>query len=316
MAQLIDLKVGFTCNNNCIHCVVSDKTHERDLSFEEITHLINGYIQQYGKIKLTLTGGEVTIRKDFIDILKFIETKKMSGDIEFVDIQTNGRKFANDEIAQAAAKTIDFFLIALHSNKSEIHDKITQVNGSFEQTTKGILNIVKYSSSKVVAVQTVINSLNYNTLPELYKYIVCDLHLNECNITFPHPIGVCQSNLVVPSYEQVQPYVNRALTFCLKNGVTPYIEALPFCVFYPGDNRNYAFEFLNKRDINVIGYGGENDGQVDYANVFNEGHAKYANCEACPYYISCDGIWKEHKSIYPNENMYQLYMIGESTDED
>ena len=76
MAQLIDLKVGFSCNNRCIHCVVSDKYSEKNLSLEEIKRLIEYYISQYGSIKLTLTGGEVTIRKDYCQLMQFVELKK------------------------------------------------------------------------------------------------------------------------------------------------------------------------------------------------------------------------------------------------
>lgn len=76
MAQLVDLKVGFTCNNNCIHCVISDKFSERDLALSEVQSIINEYIAQYGTIKLTLTGGEITIRHDFMDIMRFVQHKK------------------------------------------------------------------------------------------------------------------------------------------------------------------------------------------------------------------------------------------------
>ena len=40
MAQRVDLKVGFSCNNNCIHCVISDKFAERDLTLQEIEDIL------------------------------------------------------------------------------------------------------------------------------------------------------------------------------------------------------------------------------------------------------------------------------------
>ena len=57
----------FSCNNNCIHCVISDKFSEKDLTLQEIKKIIDNYIKKYGTIQLTLTGGEITIRKDFAD---------------------------------------------------------------------------------------------------------------------------------------------------------------------------------------------------------------------------------------------------------
>lgn len=311
MGQLVDLKVGFSCNNNCIHCVISDKTHEKDLSFDEIKMLVEGYINDYKEIQLTLTGGEISIRKDFVRIMEFIKQKKSEGKITFVDMQTNARMFSNQERALVAAETVDFFLIALHSSESETHDKITKSNGSFEQTTKAIRNVIKCAGREKIAIQTVINRLNIEHLADIYKYVNEEFSIKECNITFPHPIGKCISAEVVPSYELAQKHINDALQYCLSNKIYPYIEAIPLCVFWPGMNREYASEFLERRNIDVVGYGGEKDGQVNYAQVFDEGHLKYDTCTKCQYFKKCEGVWKEHKYIYPDENMYKLLLNGE-----
>ena len=310
MAQLIDLKVGFSCNNNCIHCVISDKTKEKDLSLDQIKELVNGYIQQYGEIQLTLTGGEVTIRKDFVQLMEFIKEKKDEGKIVFADMQTNARMLSHDDRALAAAEVMDFFLVAIHSSIPEVHDTITGAKGSFEQTKQAIFNLKKFAGSDKIATQTVINQKNIGHLPDIYRFIIDELGLTECNITFPHPIGVCLSDKIVPTYDYAQKFINESLDFCLSRNVQPYIEAIPFCVWNPGTNRQYAIDFLNRRNIDVIGYGGEKDGTVDYASLFDEGHRKYTTCQKCPFFNECEGVWKEHLLIYPNEDMYKLYLRG------
>lgn len=88
--------------------------------------------------------------------------------------------------------------------------------------------------------------MNIGHLPDVYKFIVEDLGLSECNITFPHPIGVCLSDKIVPTYEYAQFFINESLDYCLKHNIQPYIEAIPFCVWNPGMNRQYAIEFLKK----------------------------------------------------------------------
>lgn len=306
MAQLVDLKVGFSCNNNCIHCVISDKLTERDLNLQEIKDIIDGYISEYSTIQLTLTGGEITIRKDFVDIMAYVKQRKDEGKITFVDMQTNARMLYKDELARIAATTIDFFLVALHSCHMDIHDSITRSKGSFLQTTEAISNLIKYAGKEKIAIQTVINKKNYTHLKDIYRYVYETFGIKECNITFPHPIGRCMSAEVVPSYEQVKPFVNEALDYCLANDLFPYIEALPFCILDEGVNRGYLFEFLKKRDIDVVGYCGEKDGKLNYSELFDEGHRKYASCQQCPYTAQCEGVWKEHLQIYPNEDMYKL----------
>ena len=170
MAQLVDLKVGFSCNNNCIHCVVSDKFSERDLNLQEIKDIINNYISDYETIQLTLTGGEITIRNDFADIMAYVQQKKDEGKITFVDMQTNARMLYKDDLARIAAATVDFFLVALHSSHAEIHDSITRSRGSFSQTTAAISNLIKYAGKDKIAIQTVINKKNYTHLKDIYKF--------------------------------------------------------------------------------------------------------------------------------------------------
>lgn len=306
MAQLVDLKVGFSCNNNCIHCVISDKLSEKDLTLEEIKSLIDSYIDEYKAIQLTLTGGEITIRKDFNDILDYVQSKKDAGLITFVDIQTNGRMMCKKEIAERASKTIDFFLIALHANESHIHDEITRAKGSFNQTVAALENLVELGCKDRIAIQTVINKKNYKHLEETYSFVYNKFGIKEFNITFPHPIGVCCSDNVVPSYEEVQKHVNKALDYCLENEIYPYIEALPFCIWSQGKNRDYLFEFLKKRHLDVVGFCGKEDGKLNYLELFDEGHVKCDSCSKCEFNSQCEGIWKEHINIYPKEDMYKL----------
>lgn len=306
MPQLVDLKVGFSCNNFCVHCVICDKNSEKDLTFIEIKALISDYIKQYNKIQLTLTGGEVTMRKDFFEILDFIDSKKLSNEITFVDMQTNGRYFSDLDFTKRTLSTVDFFLIALHGPDSPTHDSITCSKGSFIETTNGIKNIISLGGKEKIAIQTVINKFNISKLSEIYKFINVELQIKECNITFPHPVGENVSSKIIPSYSEAQEQINLSLSYCLANNIHPYIEAIPFCIFWKGINRDYSVDFFNKRNITSVGYGGELDGHIDYNAVFNDGHTKYESCNNCNLLNTCEGIWKEHKIIYPNENLYNL----------
>lgn len=310
MSQIVDLKVGFSCNNHCIHCVVSDKINESDLTLNEIKALIDNYINTYGEIQLTLTGGEVTIREDFIELLSFIKGKKDTGRITFVDMQTNARMLSNEDKLYAALGVVDFYLVALHSDIPEVHDKITRVKGSFSQTTRAIKQIVKNAGTKKIAIQTVISRENYQRLPYVYKFSHERFGITEFNITFPHPIGICFDRNIVPSYQEVQPYVNLSLYYCVSNGIYPYVEALPPCVFEP-KLRDYVLKFLENTCMDVVGYAGEKDGEIDYGALFSSGHKKYNSCLKCKYNKICDGVWKEHVLLYPDEDMLQLMSFEE-----
>jgi len=305
MAQLIDLKVGFACNNNCIHCVVSDKKSESDLSYKAIKELIEDYIVKYSVISLTLTGGEITFRNDYGKIMRFVKEKKDKGLITFVDIQTNGRMLSNDRVLDKTIDVVDFYLIALHSSNPNIHDYITSSPGSFDETTMALSKLAKKVNVNSIAIQTVISKKNYKGLKDTYKFVHENYGIMECNITFPHPLGTAYSTEITPAYSEIKDSVNDSLRYCLNNGINPYLESLPYCIFEK-KFQSYAVERYKVRNENVVGYGGEKDGHIDYKIVFDEGYAKYDTCKNCAFDDICVGVWKEYKQLYPSDDMYHL----------
>ena len=57
--KYFDLKVGFSCNNDCIHCVITDKKDTKDLTTEEIKKVIDTIPTD---TMVGFTGGEFFIR--------------------------------------------------------------------------------------------------------------------------------------------------------------------------------------------------------------------------------------------------------------
>ncbi|WP_027360063.1 radical SAM protein [Desulforegula conservatrix] len=306
MSQLVDLKVGFTCNNNCIHCVVSDKKHESDLSFDEIKALIENYISEYSQIILTLTGGEITYREDYGKIMRFVKEKKEAGSIKFVDLQTNGRMLSNDKVLESSINVVDFYLIALHSSSPQIHDYITSSPSSFYETTLALSKLVTKVDVNSIAIQTVISKVNYKGLTEVYKFAHEHYGIREFNITFPHPLGVAYDNEITPTYSEIKNSVNGALKYCLGKDISPYLEALPYCIFEE-KLRTYALEIYKKRTQDVVGFGGKKDGHIDYKKALEDGYSKYDTCKKCEYDDVCAGVWKEYKQLYPLEDMHQMF---------
>ena len=72
-----DIKTGFTCNNSCIHCVIApirddlqNNQKELDSPTDEVKRFIDEAVAR-GSDTVVLTGGEVTIRKDFSEIVEY-----------------------------------------------------------------------------------------------------------------------------------------------------------------------------------------------------------------------------------------------------
>ena len=302
--QLIDLKVGPLCNNKCIHCAASND-YTKDLSTSQIYEIINSYIEQFGIIDLTLTGGEITIRDDYPEIMQFIAHKKSKGEVCNIHLQTNGRMFSKDSCLQTGLDIIDYYLIALHSCLEKEHNLITGNQISYKETITGLKQLVKKVDIKSIAIQTVINKVNIYNLKNTYQYIYTRFGIKEFNLTFPHPMASAFNIKVTPKYSEVINSVNDTLQYCLKNNIFPLIEALPLCVF-KDPLRPYVYKIYEERKLDVVGYTNELGGHIDYKIALLCSYKKYKSCNKCCYYSICNGVWKEYIQLYPNDSLVEL----------
>ena len=159
--KYFDLKTGFTCNNNCVHCVVTDKKNTKDLSTDDIKKIIDTVSADF---IIGFTGGEATIRSDFIELLQYAKDTGHS-----TALQTNGTQFADWDFAVDVSKHLDHVLIAIHSHVPEIHNSIVRSEGMYEKTIEGFKNIIKLRID--CSTQTVISKLNIKHLLETYDFI-------------------------------------------------------------------------------------------------------------------------------------------------
>ena len=304
-AKLIDLKVGASCNNHCIHCVAANDIAGSDLATDEIIHMLDKYIHRFGVIDLVLTGGEITLRDDYAELMSYIKSYKSHSTIREVNLQTNGRQFTQQQTLEASINVIDSYLIALHSCKKEEHDHIAGNKYAFDETTRGIAALISRVPRDKIALQVVINRINMNSLCDTFRYAFETFGLTEFNITFPHPMGAAFSIQVTPQYHEVFRAVNETMHFCFANNISPLPEALPYCVFRP-EYIPYIRQVNESRNTNAIGYDGRSGEMIDYAKENALAHEKYVTCSGCEYYAFCEGVWREYRILYPDDNLRTL----------
>jgi len=310
MTQIFDLKVGFRCNNDCVHCVVADKRSEPDLSTQEIKAVLERYVREYSEISVVLTGGEVTYRDDYVDILRILQSLKCSGHVRTVELQTNGRMLSDEALLAETIAVVDHYLVALHSGDATVHDAVTSCPGSFSETTRALSRLASAVALPAIVIQTVISRLNCRHLHTLYPFIRSEYGIAECNITFPHPLGAAFSTRVTPRYCEVRDSVNAALGYCLDSRMEPQLEALPACVF-TGRQRTYALRASRVMAArNVVGYAGKKDEHIDYGEVAKESWEKYGSCRQCDYNSLCAGVWREYKQLYPDDDLLEMCQLS------
>ena len=149
------------CNVNCRHCYIPE--HKSDgLSYEKVLEIF-AQIRELGVINVSLTGGEIFLRKD---ILNIVEVARSYGFRVF--LLSNGT-LLNEEIVQKLSKcNVAEFSTTLFSMNPKIHDYITRQTGSHEKLLKNLQCLKKYDIP--VKIKMPLMSVNANCIDSVKDY--------------------------------------------------------------------------------------------------------------------------------------------------
>ena len=289
----VDIKTGFLCNNNCLFCVQADNKLKGNRSFEEIK---NDLISSRGRCcGVVFTGGEVTIRKDFFDLVKLAKDLNY----KIIQIQTNGRMFASlDFCKKAISAGATEFSPALHGYCKEQHDYLTRSSGSFNQTVKGIKNLK--SLGAYVLTNTVVVKSNYTNIPQIARLLV-KLNADQFQFAFVHPMGNAWKNFegIVPRISLAAPYIHKGLQIGIDAGKSVMAEAMPYCLMK--DYEDYVAEIVIPK-TEIRGKKHQNTDNFDKQRK-EQGKSKFPQCQECRFNHVCEGPWREYVEI----NGYQEF---------
>lgn len=154
------------CNNNCIFCFSEDLLNKRHKSLSKIKREMKEGLRE-GCEKMVLSGGEPTIHPSFFDIIRLA---KKTG-YKRVQVITNGRMFSYlDFLNEAIDNGLDEISFSIHSNNQEISDYLSDSQGSFEQSIKGLRNALK--KGVWVQVKIVLNKYNVKEIGGILDYFL------------------------------------------------------------------------------------------------------------------------------------------------
>lgn len=283
MEKRADIKTGFLCNNNCRFCVQAHKKKFGNRTTEEIREDLEKARKNCPEV--VFTGGEVTIRKDIIDLVKY--AKKLG--FKRIQLQTNARMLSYKDLCVKLIKAgANEFSPAIHGHIPQLHDYLTTVKGSFNQTVQGIKNLKELD--QYIITNTVVTKPNYRYLPELAKLLV-SLEVDQYQFAFPHAVGNALKNFdqIMPWISLAAPYIHKGLQVGIDAGIKVMAEAMPFCVMRGYEK--YCSEFYipegEIRDVDMF--------TPDWGKVRKEqGKVKFSQCKECKYDKVCEGPWKEY----------------------
>ncbi len=162
MPLQVALELTYRCNLRCAHCYI-DLIDKEELSLIEWKDVLH-QLKSAGTIYLLFTGGEVTIRDDFMDIMNYARAKGF-----FVGLLTNSTRIT-PTIARAIANLRPFALgTSLYGATAASHETVTQIHGSFNKTLEGVKLLS--NAGLVPTVQVLTMKSNLSELPKIEELV-------------------------------------------------------------------------------------------------------------------------------------------------
>lgn len=191
------LIISYNCNNDCIWCYAKNASHRNsEPNLKKILNLLQFFSGLY-VTRLTILGGEPTLCSNLKRIIEKAAELGMSP-----NIVTNGRRLSNpyylNTLINAGISEIN---ISIQSSSPSIHDSITQVGGSLNETVKGIENSLKLCGEENISTVITAGSKNQNSLLDTAVFLnsigVRNILFNACLPEIESP-QECESFCIKP----------------------------------------------------------------------------------------------------------------------
>lgn len=138
----VQLDLTYRCNERCVHCYLDHEDHG-EMTTDEIKDLLNE-MADAGVFILTLSGGEIFLRKDFFEILE--HARKL---MFCVKLKTNAVFVREKEASRIRDLGVESIQVSIYSHRAEVHDAITLVKGSLVRSLDAI-RFLKSQGLKVI----------------------------------------------------------------------------------------------------------------------------------------------------------------------
>jgi pyruvate-formate lyase-activating enzyme len=167
----IVFKSLYSCAHKCPFCHVLAvprnvsymSTAAVKATFDEIETLFSGR-----RVELELSGGEFTLRKDALELVEYVRTKRIRWSSLVLD--TMAVPLADEALCKALGALFDKVNVSVHAPDAERHASISGSSTSFERLQTALANVFRYFPA--VFTNTSICVHNYDCLEQVADTIL------------------------------------------------------------------------------------------------------------------------------------------------
>jgi radical SAM protein with 4Fe4S-binding SPASM domain len=180
----VHFELTYRCNEQCVHCYcVVEHGREREaraheLTYDEVVRVLDD-LADLGGFYLTLSGGEVLVRRDFFEIAEHARRRGF-----VLRIFTNGLALTDAKARRIAALDPLTVELSIFSADPAVHDAITRVPGSFARLLRAV-HLLKAHGIRVYlkSVMMTPNIEGFAKLHQLGKDLGVFSHTFACEVS-------------------------------------------------------------------------------------------------------------------------------------
>jgi MoaA/NifB/PqqE/SkfB family radical SAM enzyme len=299
--------VWYACDNICRFCIDLNKREINRTTQEVLKDIL--VAKQNGTEILEIIGGEVTIRKDFFTIMKFIK----SCNFRHSYLVTNGNRLANKEFAQKLydLQVLDSIVFSIHGSTPELHNLLTATPKSYEKLLLWIKNWQElWFPKEKIGTNTAIESGNFHDLVNLGKLIkeLWCFGSSEFIFADPNQWGVNNEfEKLMPRISEAAPKMRELLDWWNANGMIYRVRYVPLCYFpeYLEDNISEIKETQIYTNVTHSAPDFHNSDVVEWRK--NTGRVRTKKCQNCSLFEKCEWIWKTYYEKWWDDELHPIW---------
>ncbi|MDR3124592.1 MAG: radical SAM protein [Endomicrobium sp.] len=303
--------INYKCNHRCLFCPNRSEKYKGMMNLNEFKKSLDTVLSKSNVKHITISGGEPTLNKDFIEILKYATQCNIT-----VGLFSNSDRFFEKGFVEKLANNIDVnnltIISPIYGHKSDIHDKITLSIGSFRRTVQGLKNLIDKNFK--ISVKNCLNHLNYKYIDEYINFVIKEFHyiksiglygLDYCGTTKE------QNKNIMVKFSEISPYLETALNnFENKNSkLHLHISDIPLCTVR---SKYWKYFLSNKNKINAARSAPDTKnfeyGKVEFNTPIQCGTFS-SKCKTCDVENECPGTWKSSWELLSDSDVMPIKLL-------
>jgi len=271
-----------------VHCVVEKQREYGNLSFKQIKNIISNIPLDHD---ITITGGEPTLRPEFLRIVKLCQNHNSIG------LQTNG--LGLNEMVVANLKQFKIHvLLTIHSYDKDTYLRVSQgPEDGYDKVVNAAKLLTKYEIP--FTWQIVVHKLNLHTVLQTFRFAKLINPKVTLKFTNPHQLGNRDWKGISCSLTEMKPIVKQCCEE-FKNDI--WFEMIPFCFLDDHTDIMKKSGVFDPKD-ETLGVRFENNLNFD-SYYMSHGRVKSKKCKECVYFdCNCPGVYTEYRELFGDEEL-------------